>query len=232
MRLEHLAVAMVEPRFGLNVGYVARTMKNFGAGRLFILGDREIPRSAYRFASHGVDVIQGARRTSLHELREQFDLLVGTTAIAGGRGRIPARKTVPLEEVVSLGFDPASTAIVLGRDTTGLTAEELQVCDIVLRLQTGTSYPTLNISHALAIILYALSSTQRKRVRSVDRADSDRLLEYFSTALRLGTYPERKRKLAVRTLGQAVIRSGIRHEEIITLIGAFRKLNLALEKQF
>jgi tRNA/rRNA methyltransferase len=231
MRLEHLSVAMVEPRFGLNVGYVARVMKNFGVSRLFIVGNGDVPRSAYRFASHGADVVRGVRHMSLYELREQFDFLVGTTAIASGRGRNPARKTVSLEEVTSLGFDSARTVIVLGRDTTGLTADELRTCDLVLRLQTGTSYSTLNISHALAIILYALGSTEPREVRRVSRAYSDKLLEYFSTALSLGMYPERKRKLAVRTLGQAVIRSGIRQEEIITLIGAFRKLDLALGKR-
>ncbi len=232
MRLERLGVALVEPRFGLNIGYVARTMKNFGVSRLFIVGKEDIPRSAFRFASHGADVLDGTRYLNFDQLRRHCDLLVGTTAIAGRKGRNPARKTVSLEEFTSIAIDPASTVILLGRDTTGLTVDELQACDLVLHLHTGTTYPTLNISHALAIVLYGLASAQPRESHQIGRVYSDRLLEYFSKALILGKYPVHKRKLAVRTLEQAVARSGIRQEEIVTLIGAIRKLNLALERKF
>jgi TrmH family RNA methyltransferase len=232
MRLEYLSVAMMQPKFGLNVGYVARTMKNFGVSQLFIIGNGDLPRSAFRFASHGADIVRNARNTTLYDLRERFNLLVGTTAIVGGRGRNPARKTISLEKAASLGFDPKGAVIVLGRDTTGLTAEELRMCDVVIHLRTGTSYPTLNISHALAIVLYGLSAPELTGIYQVDRVYRDKLLEVFSTALRLGMYPERKRGLAIKTLDQAVMRSGITQEEVMALIGVFRKMNLALEKRF
>jgi len=231
MRLQRLSVAIVEPRFGLNVGYVARTMKNFGVCQLFIVGRAGIPHSALRFASHGGDVLESAQSMSLEELRRHFDLLVGTTAISGGKGRNPARKTISLEEMSSLGIDPSRTVLVLGRDTTGLTTSELEACDLVVHLRTGTSYPTLNISHALAIILYGLRSAQPRKAHRIERVYSDRVSEYFSKALELGNYPEHKRKQAVRTLGQAVIRSGVKQEEVVTLIGAFRKLDLALQRR-
>jgi TrmH family RNA methyltransferase len=232
MRLEHLGVAMVEPRFGLNIGYVARTMKNFGAGRLFIVGRSDVPRSAFRFASHGVDVVRSAEYVSLRALREQFDLLVGTTAITGKSGRNPVRKTVTLDRMASLGVDPARVAIVLGRDTTGLTADELSACDMVLHVPTGTSYPTLNVSHALAIILYRLGSEEPKGLRRVGRVYMDELLENFSQMLSLGRYPEHKRRLAVKIFSQAVVKSNAERDEISTLIGVFRKVNLALERRF
>jgi tRNA/rRNA methyltransferase len=223
---------MVEPRFGLNVGYVARTMKNFGVNRLFIVGEGDVPRSAIRFASHGVDVVRNARHTNMQELRERFDLLVGTTAIIGGKGRNPARKVMSLDDLIALRMDSSNTVIVLGRDTTGLTTSELRACDIVLHLRTGTSYPTLNISHALAIILYELASTEPREARSVDRVYTDTLLKYFSMMLGRAKYPEHKRNMAVRTFGQAVVRSRIDQKEIVTLMGAFRKANLALERRF
>jgi len=232
MRLEHLGVAMVEPRFGLNIGYVARTMKNFGVSRLFIVGRDDVPRSAFRFSSHGADVVRGAEYVSLSELRERFDLLVGTTAITGESGRNPVRKTVTLDWMASLGVDPARVVVVLGRDTTGLTTAELGACDMVLHVPTGTSYPTLNISHALAIILYRLDSEEPKGLHRVSRVYMDELLENFSKMLRLGRYPEHKRLMAVKIFNQAVIKSNAEQEEILTLMGVFRKVNLALERRF
>jgi len=232
MRLEHLGVAMVEPRFGLNIGYVARTMKNFGVGRLFIVGRSDVPRSAFRFASHGIDVVRSAEYVSLSELRERFDLLVGTTAITGESCRNPVRKTVTLDRMASLGVDPAQVAIVLGRDTTGLTFDELGACDMVLHVPTGTSYPTLNISHALAIILYRLGSEEPKGLHRVSRVYMDELLGNFSKMLSLGRYPEHKKRMAVKIFGQAVVKSNVEQDEVLTLIGVFRKVNLALERRF
>lgn len=232
MRLERLSVAMVEPRFGLNIGYVARTMKNFGVGHLFIVGRDDVPRSAIRFASHGADIVRGAEYVSLRELRKKFDVVVGTTAITGSRGRNPVRKTVSLDAVAALRVDPADMVIVLGRDTTGLTATELNACDIVTHMRTGTSYPTLNISHALAIMLYKLSSTESGEARRVDRVYMDRMLKYFSEMLDVSRYPKHRRRMAIKILGKAMIQSGTQQNEIIALMGVFRKVNLALERRF
>ena len=44
--------------------------------------------------------------------------------------------------------------IVLGRDDTGLAKEELRECDALVFIGTNEAYPVLNISHALAIMLY------------------------------------------------------------------------------
>jgi tRNA C32,U32 (ribose-2'-O)-methylase TrmJ len=60
----------------------------------------------------------------------------------------------------------------------------------------------------------------------------DELLENFSKMLRQGRYPEHKRVLAVKIFSQAVIKSNVEQEEILTLIGVFRKVNLALERRF
>jgi len=230
--IARLSVAMIEPRFGLNVGYVARTMKNFGVNRLLIVGRDALPRSAFRFASHGVDLIQSARHINMKELREQFSLIVGTTAIAGRKGRNPIRKTISPADLAALSMDWSDVVIVLGRDTTGLTAAELGVCDLIVHIDTGTAYPTLNISHALAVILYELSHAEQENVRPVGRQYSDGLLKYFSMMLSLGKYPDHKKKMAIKILGQAVIRSRISQAETVTLMGAFRKVNLALQDRF
>ena len=232
MKLEQLSVAMVEPRYGLNIGYVARTMKNFGAHRLFIVGKNGVPSSAIRFASHAADVIRDAQHVNFGDLRKRFDFVAGTTAIKAGSGQNPVRKIITLDQMTALGVDPASTVILLGRDTTGMTNAELNICDLIVHVPTGTSYPTLNISHALAIMLYSLSVSKSKIVRPVERIYVDESLACFSTMLSLSKYPVHKRRRAVRIFGTAMVRSQAREEEVVTLLGVFRKVNLALERRF
>jgi tRNA/rRNA methyltransferase len=232
MNLAQLGVAMVEPQFGLNVGYVARAMKNFGVCNLVIVGRKSVPRSALRFASHGADVVRNARYVGLNDLRGMFDVVMGTTAIAAKGGRNPVRKTVTPERLASLSFDPAHTVILLGRDTTGLTAEELDACDIVVSIPTGTAYSTLNISHALAILLYSLNLSHLDATAPVKRIYLDRVMAQYSKMLGLCGYPGHKRHLATKIMQKAMIQSRVQQEEIVTMMGVFRKANLALERRF
>jgi tRNA C32,U32 (ribose-2'-O)-methylase TrmJ len=60
----------------------------------------------------------------------------------------------------------------------------------------------------------------------------DELLENFSKMLSLGRYPEHKRRMAVKIFSQAVVKSNAEQDEVLTLIGVFRKVNLALERRF
>jgi tRNA/rRNA methyltransferase len=167
------AVALVEPHFAQNVGYCARVMANFGASELYVVSgsQKQIDwQEATKFASHGEQVIRKIKHVkSFDSLRRRFSILVGTTAIRAVRKSNISRTTreynafVPellraLKPTTAGGAPQKMNDIcfVFGRDTTGLTNEELRQCDFAVTIETGTSYRTLNISHALAIVLYEL----------------------------------------------------------------------------
>ena len=50
--------------------------------------------------------------------------------------------------------------MLFGREGTGLTQEEIAKCDLLVSIPADKRYPILNLSHALAIILYRLSRTR------------------------------------------------------------------------
>jgi len=232
MKLHDLTVAMVEPKRGLNVGYVARTMKNFGLFKMLIVGLNEVPSSAFRFASHGSDIVRNVRLVDFDFIKRNYDLVIGTTAIASKRGRNPTRKAITIEQLASLGLDPAKSIIVLGRDTTGLNNEELLSCDVVVHIPTGTTYETLNISHALSIMLYVMSSMNKRPAPPLNRKYVELAESYFVEMLALGDYPYHKRLRAVKLIKKVLIKSGLDDDEATTIIGVFRKMALALKKDF
>ncbi len=154
------AVVMVEPRYSINVGYVARVMANFGLSDLVLVsgGGKLRTLAARKFASHGSGILERARVVpSLRSLRGERGLLVATTAKVEGSSRRLLRRPISVDELIEVARDRRDVAIVLGRDTIGLTNEEIAQCDYVLHVQTWTDYPTLNVSHALAIILYEVA---------------------------------------------------------------------------
>ena len=51
----------VEPKTPGNIGFLARTMKNFGFKKLVLINPCELDNSSYYQASHARDVVQDAK---------------------------------------------------------------------------------------------------------------------------------------------------------------------------
>ncbi|VVB76671.1 SpoU rRNA Methylase family protein [uncultured archaeon] len=80
-----------------------------------------------------------------------------------------------------------TVGLLIGRDDIGLTKEEIAKCDLLAFIGADPGYPVLNISHALAIMLYLM---KRKGLRTaynemapdagkLDRRELDKLFEVF-----------------------------------------------------
>ena len=159
-------------------------MANFGLKKLIVVSPKKLDGKrivdARLFASHGrslVDKIEFV--SSMDKLRRKFLLMIGTTAIAGTRRANLTRKTLDLEDCVSrvvgrIESRPAATCIVFGRDTTGMTNEELRCCDYNVTIRTNSEYNTLNVSHAAAIVFFVLSKYLNKRSNLARTATSTR----------------------------------------------------------
>ena len=69
--------------------------------------------------------------------------------------------------LLSSGDDPAGetqpVAVVFGREDRGLSNSELRLCQRVLSLQSDAAYPSLNLSHAVAVVLHEMNRLQRPR---------------------------------------------------------------------
>ena len=66
---------------------------------------------------------------------------------------------VQLSEIIKEAEREKDFCIVLGRETFGSNNKELQMCDLIVVIDTKTEYRTMNISHALAILLYEISKS-------------------------------------------------------------------------
>jgi tRNA C32,U32 (ribose-2'-O)-methylase TrmJ len=116
----------------------------------------------------------------------------------------------------------ATASLVLGRDTTGLTNDEIKMCDITTVVETGSRYKTLNVSHAAAILLYLVS-----RDVEVFRASSRVAREIFAESLyglaaasrvpshRLRNMQEMGKRLAAS--------SRLRDEQLMLMSSVFKK---------
>ncbi|MEM0287520.1 MAG: TrmH family RNA methyltransferase [Nitrososphaerota archaeon] len=221
MDITKLSVAMMAPKYPINVGYVARVMKNYGLSDLYLVDSKKFGSAALRYASHGKDILSNAKYVTFDELYQVFNTVIGTTAITS---RSYVRKSVSSYNLSTLHVNAKNSVILLGRDTTGLTTKELAKCDIVLHIPTGTLYKTLNISHALAILLYELRRSNLKKSSMFDRRLVDVLLSYMDKLATKANMRQNKKYRSLAIIRRMIYQSDINEDQIVSLIGFFRKI--------
>lgn len=148
------AVVLVRPRVPGNLGSVARAVKNFGVADVRLIEPACHPdEEAERLASGADDVLHGMRRCgTLLEAVAEFDAVVATSSL---RGRAEQRwlSLRELPEFLAALPPEARVAYVFGPERSGLTEEERSRASATLTLPTEPSFPTMNLSHAAAVVL-------------------------------------------------------------------------------
>ena len=151
------SVTLVEPRGPVNVGHVARLVQNFGVEKLYLVEPKVDLSVAAIYASHASDVLDDAILARFEKVRKDNELLVATTAVRASKKSNVVRRTVNPDRLHEILSAAKSSSLVFGRDTTGLTNDEVRACDITLTIDTSPAYRALNIGHAVAIVLYVAS---------------------------------------------------------------------------
>jgi tRNA/rRNA methyltransferase len=149
-----LHLVLVEPAGPLNVGSVARLCANYGLAGLRLVAPRCDPGGdeARRMAVHGRQLLDGA---------VIFPTLAAAVAdcrrvlATSGRGEgEPLPPQDPGPALAWLAAEAGPTALVFGREDRGLSNDELLLAGRILHLKTGSTYGSLNLSHAVAIVLH------------------------------------------------------------------------------
>jgi tRNA/rRNA methyltransferase len=186
--LKNLRIILVEPAGALNVGSVARAMKNMGLERLTLVNPRCDPagEEARRMAVHGGEVLAKAQQVgSLPEALQGCHRAIATTA----RSR---KLPIPLESpktVLPWFFEKKNLecALIFGPEDRGLNNEELNYAQRFLGIPTNPEYPSLNLAQAVVVCTYELyqiatALTESGAIASsfpIEQASLDSLEAYY-----------------------------------------------------
>tara|TARA_Y100000310_G_C20429431_1_gene690700 strand:- start:118 stop:756 length:639 start_codon:yes stop_codon:yes gene_type:complete len=212
-----MQVVLVEPKEPGNIGAVARAMKNFGYSQLVLVNPQcSITEETRNRAKHAQDVLH---KVKILKRFPKADFIVGTTGQLGTDYNLLRSVLTPEQLMVT-----KKTALVFGREDQGLSNEELAKCDVVVTIPTNKKYPVLNLSHAVAVVLYELSKKkehftplpahERKQLLSLINKSISKLP--FSTVEKKDT----QKKVWKNLLGK----SKVTKREGQALFGFFRKL--------
>ncbi|MCD6083931.1 MAG: RNA methyltransferase [Desulfurococcales archaeon] len=157
--MNYIRLVLVEPEGRINFGFILRLARNFNVSDIclvkpkFDLRDPEI----LEFAAGGVQALENCRICSeLEECLKGIDISVCTTSKLGSEKDV-LRQGVSVTALRYILPAAGGVALVFGRESVGLTREELSKCDIISTITLRSDYNVMNLSHAIAIYLYELS---------------------------------------------------------------------------
>ena len=218
-------VILVEPKYGGNIGAVARAMKNFGLTKLRIVASA-IGEESYRMSMHAKDVLENAEIVNTFEdAIKGLDYVAGTSGIVNLNEKKHIRNPLTLKEFAEKIYEiDGKIGLVFGREDFGLFNHELERCDIVVTIPCDETYPVMNLSHAAAVFFYALGTKKLiEKPRESSGFEKEKMHEHFSKLLDEINYPEHK-KAGTKTMFRRIIgRAMLSKWEFHTLMGVFSR---------
>ena len=222
------SVTLVEPNYPVNVGHAARLVKNFGVKKLYLVKPRVDISVAAVYASHASDVLDRAIVTTFEKVRKENELLVATTAVRASKKSNVIRRTVSPDRLHALLSSSRTSSLVFGRDTTGLTNEEIRICDVTTTIDTTPAYRALNIGHAVAIVLY-LASRGEGRGRVQSRKAREVFAESLYELAAASKMPPHRMKNLFEAGKRIATTSNLTDTQLNFMTGVFRKALSALD---
>ncbi|TFG23190.1 MAG: TrmJ/YjtD family RNA methyltransferase [Promethearchaeota archaeon] len=245
------SIVLVQPEHAGNIGAIARIMKNFNFNNLIIfnpIGEKQkiFSHETHGYAMHGSDILEHAEiiivKQDEHlqcfkDYMKKFDLIFATTAKGKHYRNIKRLAIFPDDVNLPASKSLLRVAILFGKESRGLTNEELDVADILIRIPTADIYSTLNISHACGIILYEIF----KKIHSIklgrginpvllaDKNDRRMLYELISEIINILKIRTHRKERVLLSFKNIFERSLISRKELSLMFGVLSKINSILK---
>lgn len=220
--IKNITVILVSPENIDNMGAVARAIKNMGFCNLRLIK----PPSNWRIkgrkmAVSGADILERAKVfSSLERATEDLNFVVGTTRRRGEkRGSF-----ISFEEAVKKikrKTKRFKTGIVFGRESKGLSNNDLELCDALTTIPANAIYPSLNLAQAVMVCLFAIN------LRKTEKEGDDK--ENFLNKKEIKSATNRFRG-ALKKLGYGTEKDNVL-ERIMTTLDGMIKRNGLLESE-
>jgi tRNA (cytidine32/uridine32-2'-O)-methyltransferase len=175
MNLDNISIVMVGTTHPGNIGAAARAMHNMSISNLVLVNPQcPVGEIAYARASGANVVLDNRRKTeSLQQAVQDCTLVIAASA----RVRSLPWPELTTDSMVQkiAGLDAQSrTALVFGREHSGLTNEELALCNYMVNIPTNPDFSSLNVASAIQVLCYEIFKSGANQVKA-ERSNSQEL---------------------------------------------------------
>jgi TrmH family RNA methyltransferase len=215
-----------------NIGAAFRVAANFGVPRVDLVrpkvdaDDDEVRK----WACGGDEKLDCPVWNDLAEAASHYRTLA---ASASGRGRQNLPVVTPSEAARTLAERGLGhVALVFGNETRGLCREDLDRCDLVIRIPTVVDFPVLNLAQSVAVLLAAMNMVEEPGTRAAPdpapQLEVDGLMRHLEASLStIGFLDPQNPQRVLRQLRRFFGRAGITESEVNILRGICRQMEWA-----
>ena len=232
-----------------NIGAAARAMKTMELSRLVLVApEQPLDEVAFRRSAGAEDVLGDALVfATLAEAVADCRLVLGCTARAR---RVQLEELLPEvagQRAVARAAEPAEVAFVFGRERTGLSNDELQLCHAAVHIPSDPEFSSLNLAAAVQVLAYEVRMAQLEGQAApppepgygeapASHAQLEGLFGQFGDTLdQIDFHKGRAPESAMRKLRRLFMKAGLSEQEVRLLRGilsdAQRMARLANERQ-
>ena len=145
-----------------NIGSAARAMKTMGLDELALVAPERFPATEATVMAAGADdVLRDAGiYADVRSAVADCGLVVGTTS----RPRhLPWRVVEPRDAALEIARASASgtAAVLFGAERTGLSNDDIERCQVLVGIPTGSAYASLNVAMAVQVMAYEILLARR-----------------------------------------------------------------------
>ena len=237
-----IKVVLVEPAGTINVGSVARLCENFNVNELRIVSPRcnYLAQEAKKMAVRGIKILEEAKiYKDLNSALSDCSRIIATCG-RKDHGGIPLNSN---KDALSWAIESnreETIALVFGREDRGLSNKELLKANKVISLNTSENYPSLNLSHAVAIVLH-----QFNQFNELDLLKSNKRISYPANLIKLedcindagnllldiGFLMKHTYKAKITKIKQILIRAEVKDEEVALIRGIISQTRWAIKNK-
>jgi len=232
---DHIRIVLVGTQHPGNIGSAARALKTMGLSRLVLVAPERYPDiEAHALAAGADDVLATAPvMATLAEAVADCRLVLGCTARSR---RVALEEHLPRAAaslVTAQAGTGAEVALVFGRERTGLTNDELQLCHAAVHIPANPEYSSLNLAAAVQVLAYEIRmallqsggpEASTAAIQTEDEPASHAQLEGFFAQLAdtldaIDFHKGRAPESAMRKLRRLFLRSALDVREVRLLRG-------------
>ncbi len=236
MKLENISIVLVGTTHPGNIGATARAMHNMCFSRL-VLVDPQCPVGEIAYArASGAHAVLDGRRTcdDLQSAIADCHYVIAASARRRSLNWPELEPSRMAQTLLDLDQDRRA-AIVLGREHSGLTNDELQLCNAMVKIPTNPDFSSLNLAAAAQVLCYEVYrqlgvTDEPQRIELQDEpATSGEVEKYFEHLQRVlqdsGFFDPQQPRLVMQRLRRLYLRSELTHHEINILRGMLSALD-------
>ena len=237
-----LKVVLVEPAGPINVGSVARLCENFNVNELRLVSPKcnYLAQEAKWMAVRGLKILEEAK--TYKDLNSALSDCTRIIATCGRKehGEIPLNSNKNALSWALNSEREETIALVFGREDRGLSNEELLKANKVISLNTSENYPSLNLSHAVAIVLHQFNQFNELDLLKNNRKISypanlikleDCINDLGSLLLNIGFLMNHTYKAKMSKIKQLLIRAEIKDDEVSLIRGIISQTRWAIKNK-